>query len=124
MVLGGVSAPGRAAGVLGDLRLRSLGPFLRTASRPEEAPRRPENAMSRPAEDQVGTLRSISRPVTPAAISRRAVTVGLSLLSRRGSWPCASSRARYVAARVRLKRLGICARQSSTVMRAIFLPMD
>src|SRR3546814_10089861 len=48
MVLGGVSTPGIRAGVLVDLRLRSLGPFLRTAKRPEDAPRRPENAMSRP----------------------------------------------------------------------------
>ncbi|MPN42216.1 hypothetical protein SDC9_189772 [bioreactor metagenome] len=43
---------------------------------------------------QVGTLRSISRPTLLAAISRRAATGALSLVSTLGVWPWASWRAR------------------------------
>src|ERR1700761_3740828 len=73
----------------------------------------------RAAKDQVGTLRSISLPISPAAISRRAVTPCLFLDSILGVWPWLSMRARYVAASTSWKRFGIFSRQSSTVMRAI-----
>src|SRR4051812_9934284 len=59
-------------------------------------------------------------PTLPVATSRNAITVGLSrLASTSGVPPCASWRARYVAASVSWKRLGILFRQSSTVMRAM-----
>src|SRR5437868_3298170 len=74
-------------------------PARSAASRPDEAYFSQGKAiLAAPRDYQVGTLRSISTPVRPPAISRSAVTVGLSLLSRRGAWPCANSRARYVAA--------------------------
>ncbi|CFP66453.1 Uncharacterised protein [Bordetella pertussis] len=71
-------------------------PRRNAASNPEEAYFSPGKAIATASlgRYQVGTLRSISRPVRPEAISRSAVTVGLSLLSRRGAWPWTSSRAR------------------------------
>ncbi len=75
---GGPAAPRRAA--------RPAAPTTRVSARECHA-----------ADPRVGIrsdLRSISTPVRPPAISRSAVTVGLSLLSRRGAWPWASSRAR------------------------------
>src|SRR5688572_4647195 len=66
-----------------------------------------------------GGLRS-STPTLPAAISRSAMTVGLSLLaSTSGVAPSAIWRARLVAARVSSKRFGKVLMQSSTVMRAM-----
>ena len=43
---------------------------------------------------QIGTLRSISTPTSPAAISRSAVTPGLFRVSTLGAWPWLSMRAR------------------------------
>src|SRR5882762_7251909 len=61
-----------------------------------------------------------STPTLPAAISRNAMTVGLSrVVSICGVPPWASWRARYVAASVSWKRLGIFFKQSSTVIRAM-----
>src|SRR5437660_10882859 len=61
-----------------------------------------------------------STPTFPAAISRKSMTVGLSrVVSMCGVPPWASWRARYVAASVNWKRLGILFKQSSTVMRAM-----
>src|SRR6266478_2908691 len=61
-----------------------------------------------------------STPTLPAAISRNAMTVGLSrVVSMCGVPPWASWRARYVAASVNWKRLGILFKQSSTVIRAM-----
>src|SRR5712691_6413912 len=61
-----------------------------------------------------------STPTLPAAISRNAMTVGLSrVVSMCGVPPWASWRARYVAASVNWKRLGIFFKQSSTVIRAM-----
>src|SRR5688500_18476769 len=72
------------------------------------------------AEAGAGFFLSTSVPTLPAAISRRAITVALSRLgSTSGEAPAPSCRARYVAARVRLNRLLIRLRQSSTVMRAM-----
>lgn len=70
---------------------------------------------------QVGTRRSISCPTFPAAISLKAATVGLSFDSIFGACPCASIRARYVAASVSSKRLGILFKQSSTVILAMMI---
>ena len=66
----------------------------------------------------------ISTPTWPAAISRNAVTVGLSwrISSTKGDVPFSSWRARRAAARVKSKWLGMCGVQSSTVMRAIMFP--
>src|SRR4030095_334791 len=58
-------------------------------------------------------------PISPAAISRSAVTPGLFLVSTLGAWPWLHMRARYVAASTSWKRFGILTRQSSTVMRAM-----
>ena len=61
-----------------------------------------------------------------AAISRSAITVGLScssVLSRVGSTPVASWRARLEAINTSSKRLSTTARQSSTVMRAMGSPV-
>jgi hypothetical protein len=69
--------------------------------------------------DYNGTFFSISIPTLPAAISRNAVTPGLFLLSTLAVWPWLSMRARYDAANTNWKRLGICCRQSSTVIRAM-----
>src|SRR5882672_9116643 len=63
---------------------------------------------------------SSSLPTFPAAISRSAITVGLSLLgSTSGVAPSAICRARLVAASVSSKRFEKCLMQSSTVMRAM-----
>src|SRR4051812_42550203 len=63
---------------------------------------------------------STSAPTLPTAISRSAITVGLSRLgSTRGEAPALSWRARKVAASVSSKRLEILFKQSSTVMRAM-----
>src|SRR4029453_12214525 len=65
-------------------------------------------------------LVTISMPVLPAAIPRSAMTVGLSRsASTMGELPAVIWRARLVAASVSSKRLGILARQSSIVMRAM-----
>src|SRR5436190_22269371 len=59
-------------------------------------------------------------PILPAASSRSAITVGLSRsASTIGAEPAVIWRARLVAASVSSKRLGILARQSSIVMRAM-----
>src|SRR5579872_5262280 len=56
----------------------------------------------------------------PAAISRRATTVGLSFSQATvGSAPLASRRARCAASSTSWKRLSTFVRQSSTVIRAI-----
>src|SRR5690606_17323789 len=76
----------RAAGVpFLPGRRPSRDPARNAARRPVEAYfSRGKAMLPPPGLDQVGTLRSISRPVWPPAISRKAVTVGLSLLSMRG----------------------------------------
>src|SRR5215831_2855506 len=62
-------------------------------------------------------------PTLPAAISRRAMTVGLSRsASSSGCDPALICRARLVAARVSSKRFGIRESASSMVMRAMILP--
>jgi hypothetical protein len=61
----------------------------------------------------------------PPAISRSAITVGLSLLgSTSGVAPRAIWRARLVAASVSSKRFGKFLMQSSTVMRAMVVSFD
>src|SRR6266700_7824932 len=66
---------------------------------------------------------SISIPTLPAAISRKAITVGLSRSgSSNGCEPALICRARLVAARVSSKRLGMWASASSIVIRAIARP--
>ena len=71
-------------------------------------------------EDVGNTCTKISEPTRPAAISRRAITVGLSRpASTYGAEPIANWRARAVAINVRSKRLGMYFLQSSTVVRAI-----
>src|SRR5205085_314478 len=64
-----------------------------------------------------------SMPTLPAAISRSAMTVGLSRSgSRSGCEPALIWRARLVAASVSSKRLGILASASSIVIRAMVHP--
>src|SRR5688500_9312767 len=83
-----------------------------------DAPRSSERAQSTGGVGAGGF--SSSRPNLPAAISRSAMTVGLSLLaSTCGVAPRAIWRARLVAASVSSKRLGRNLMQSSTVMRAM-----
>src|SRR5438477_5901867 len=66
---------------------------------------------------------SISMPTLPAAISRKAITVGLSRSgSSSGCDPALIWRARLVAARVSSKRLGIRESASSIVIRAMVHP--
>src|SRR5439155_10288019 len=65
---------------------------------------------------------SISIPTLPAAISRKAITVGLSRSgSSSGCEPALIWRARLVAASVSSKRFGMWASASSIVMRAMAL---
>ena len=66
--------------------------------------------------------RSISTVTLPAAISRRATTVGLSFSQATvGSAPFARRRARCAASRTSWNRLSTFVRQSSTVIRAMAL---
>src|SRR3569832_366746 len=60
----------------------------------------------------------------PSAISRKAITVGLSFSQARAGWtvPLANWRARRVAISTNRKRLSTLSRQSSTVTRAIKPP--
>src|SRR6056297_212775 len=61
-----------------------------------------------------------SSSMTPSAISRSAITVGLSVSSStRGSLPLAIWRARWAAITIRLNRFGSESIQSSTVTRAM-----